>query len=117
MRSILLCAVLLTLAACASQPVAESGPEPKSIKEEPLRRYELKGQIQRIDAQGKVPIATIKHEAIGDWMGAMTMDFPVKDPADLAKLKEGAPVTATVFVQGFDYWVGEVKDGAPTPAK
>ena len=99
------------LAACASQP------ETKSIKEEPLRRYELKGQIQRIDTQGKVAIATIKHEAIGDWMGAMTMDFPVKDPVDAAKLKEGASVSATVFVQGFDYWVGEVKDGAAAPSK
>ena len=103
----LLGVIILALAGCANQPVAESRPEPKSLKEEPLRRYELKGQIKRLDAKGK--IATIQHEPIGDWMGAMTMDFPVKDPADLAKLKEGAPVNATVFVQGLDYWVGEVK--------
>jgi Cu/Ag efflux protein CusF len=97
--------VVLTIAGCVSQPVAESRPEPKSLKEEPLRRYELKGVVLKLE--GKV--ATIKHEAIGDWMGAMTMDFPVKEPADLAKLKEGAQVNATLFVQGFDNWVGEVK--------
>ena len=107
MRFLFLGAALLTLSGCANQPVAESIPETKSLKEEPLRRYELKGQIQRLDATNK--IATIKHEALGDWMGAMTMDFPVKDPADLAKLKEGSAVNATVFVQGFEYWVGEVK--------
>lgn len=110
MKYVLLCVCLL--AGCASQPVAESRPEPKSLKEEPLRRYELKGVIQHIDPQTNV--VTIKHEAIGDWMGAMTMDFPVKDPADQAKLKEGSPVSGTVFVQGLSYWVGEVKDGNPT---
>ena len=108
MKHILLCAVILSLTGCASTPVA---------KEEPLRRYELKGQVQRLDTQGKIPIATIKHQAIGDWMGAMTMDFPVKDPADLAKLKEGAPVHATVFVRGLESWVGEVEDDAVTPSK
>jgi Cu/Ag efflux protein CusF len=101
---------MLSLVGCASQ-------ETKTVQEEPLRRYELKGQVQRLDTQGKVPIATIKHEPIGDWMGAMTMDFPVKDPADLAKLKEGAPVHATVFVRGLESWVGEVKDDAPAPSK
>jgi Cu/Ag efflux protein CusF len=108
MKHILLCALILLLTGCATTPVA---------KDEPLRRYELKGQVQRLDTQGKVPIATIKHEAIGDWMGAMTMDFPVKDPADLAKLKEGAPVHATVFVRGLESWVGEVKDDPPAPSK
>ena len=117
MRLILLITGILTLAACASTPIAESRPATKSLKEEPLRRYELKGQIERIDTQGKVPIVKIKHEAIGDWMGAMTMDFPIKDPSDLAKLKEGAPINATVFVQGYDFWVAEVKDPSPAPAK
>ena len=115
MRFGLLCVLILTVAGCTSQPVAESRPEPKSLKAEPLRRYELKGQILRLDAQTK--IATIKHEAIGDWMGAMTMDFPVKDPADLAKLKEGAPVNATLFVHGFEIWVGEVQDAAAPSTK
>jgi Cu/Ag efflux protein CusF len=108
MKYALLCAFLLALTGCVSQPVAESRTEPKSLKEEPLRRYELKGVVQRIDPQSN--FATIKHDAIGDWMGPMTMDFPVKDPADLAKLKEGSPVDATLFVQGFTYWVGEVKE-------
>ncbi|MEP7355385.1 MAG: copper-binding protein, partial [Acidobacteriota bacterium] len=74
-----------------SQPSAGVLP---SSTEEPLRHYSLHGQIQHLDAVGK--IATIKHEAIGDWMGAMTMEFPVKDPGEFAKLKEGAPIDATV---------------------
>ena len=102
----------LMLAGCSS-----STEETKSLKAEPLRKYELKGEVQKLDAKNKV--ATIKHEAIGDWMGAMTMDFRVKEQADLDKLKEGAAVKGTVFVQGFDFWVGEVADpnSAPPPAK
>lgn len=102
-----LAVIALTLAACAkSEPVAEKK-EPKATVEEPLRKYTLKGEVSRIDAENR--IATIKHEAIGDWMGPMTMDFPVKESADFAKLTPGKPVQATVFVQGFSYWVGEVK--------
>jgi Cu/Ag efflux protein CusF len=104
--------LLLTLAGCAkSEPVAEkvqkSVPEDAAKKDEVLKKYELHGEVSRLDAENK--IATIKHQAIGDWMGAMTMDFPVKDAADFAKLSPGKPVEATVFVQGFNYWVGDVK--------
>lgn len=98
---------LLILAGCAkSEPIAEKKAL-KAVTNEPLKKYALKGEISRLDVENK--IATIKHQAIGDWMGAMTMDFPVKDAADFAKLAPGKPVEGTVFVQGFDYWVGEVK--------
>lgn len=98
--------LLLTVVGCAkSEPVAEK--IDKSTKEEPLKKYELRGEVSRLDTENK--IATIKHQPIGDWMGAMTMDFPVKDAADFAKLAPGKPVEATVFVQGLNYWVGEVK--------
>jgi Cu/Ag efflux protein CusF len=102
-----LAALLLILAGCAkSEPIAEKK-ESKAAVDEPLKTYALTGEITRLDEPNK--IATIKHEAIGDWMGPMTMDFPVQDPADFAKLAPGKPVRATVFVQGFNYWVGEVK--------
>jgi Cu/Ag efflux protein CusF len=109
---VLLIASLLLLGGCATnEPVAE-----KSLKStEPLKSYPLKGEITRLDVENK--IATIKHEQIGDWMGPMTMDFPVRDAAEFGKLSEGKPVEGTVFVQGFDYWVGEVKDGSANPAK
>jgi Cu/Ag efflux protein CusF len=102
MKTCLLLAALLSLAACSS-----NSPQTKEIKEEPLRRYELKGEIVSLDAKDR--IAKIKHEQIGDWMGPMTMDFPVKEESEFAKLKEGQQVQGTVFVQGFGYWVGEFR--------
>lgn len=110
----LLAAVLVTLTACSkSEPVAETIPprsETSAVtpKEEQLKKYNLRGEVIRVDPHGQ--IATIKHQPIGDWMGAMTMDFPVKSDADFAKLAPGKPVEATVNVKdGIEYWVSDVK--------
>ena len=73
----------------------------------PPKKYELRGDVVSVDERGKV--AAIKHEAIGDWMGAMTMDFKVRDDAEFAKLKAGLHITGTVFVLGDDYWLGEIR--------
>jgi Cu/Ag efflux protein CusF len=84
----------LTIAACTREPAPE------------VKRYAIHGQIVRLD--GKDKLATIKHQKIEGWMGAMTMDFPVKDDKEFSALHEGDKIDATVFVQGLDYWVGDV---------
>ena len=101
----------ILLAGCSSNPAPPQAETPAAAQapQEP-KKYELRGEVQRLDSQGK--IATIKHQAIGDWMGAMTMEFPVKDQTDFDKLKEGQRVDATVYVQGLNYWVGDVKDSS-----
>lgn len=40
---------------------------------EPEKHYQLIGEVKALD--DKVQTATIQHQAIGDWMGAMTMEF------------------------------------------
>jgi Cu/Ag efflux protein CusF len=44
-------------------------------------------------------------------MEAMTMEFPVKDPADFAKLRRGLRIHASVFVQESDlaYWIANIQ--------
>src|SRR4051812_2739855 len=99
----------LALAGC-SQPASDSQLKvaaPKTSSSAEVKKYELHGEVLEVDAQGH--IAKIKHGKIGDWMEAMTMEFPVKDPADFAKLKVGEKVSATVFVQDINFWVGDVK--------
>ncbi len=68
------------------------------------KEYQMRGVVMSVDAAGHT--ATIKHEAIKGFMGAMTMGYPVKDPAELSKLSAGEPITATVYVKGDDFWVG-----------
>lgn len=109
MSKAIACGLLVALAGCRS-------PEPaQELKEEPLRIYELKGQVLKLDATGEVKTATIRHEQIGDWMGPMTMEFPILDAGQFAKLKEGQQVTGKVFVRGLTFWAGDFQD--PPPAK
>ncbi len=85
-------------AAGASGPMGASG---HSIK-----KYPMQGKVLSLNAAEKS--ARIDAGAIGDWMGPMTMNYAVKDAADFAKLSAGVTINATVFVDGDDFWVGEV---------
>ena len=107
MRIFATLAALLLLTACQQSSVKESS------KDEPLKKYALHGEVLRLDTQGK--IAAIKHEKIGDWMEAMTMEFPVKDQAEFDKLKTGETINATVNVQGNSYWINDIQE-APAAA-
>lgn len=73
----------------------------------PTKTYQLRGVIKGLDADGHV--ATIQHEAIPGFMGAMTMGYPVKDMSQFSKLSVGEPITATVYTSGDEMWVGNFK--------
>jgi protein SCO1/2 len=80
---------------------------------EPPKQYKLHGEVTRLNEQGKT--ATINAEKIDGWMEAMSMEYPVKDQQDLSALHPNECVDATVFVQGNDFWVGNVKPSDATP--
>jgi protein SCO1/2 len=101
-----LIAFALVLGGCAA-------PKKAAETSEPVKKYQLKGEVLSVDAQ--THSAKIKHEKIEGWMEAMTMDYPVKDQADLAKLATGQAITATVFVQGQDFWIGEINATGAKP--
>lgn len=87
-------ALMVTLSSCRTSPSP------------PIREYQLVGEVVRLDVVHRV--ATIKHQAIKGWMEAMTMEYPVRDKSEFAKLHVGDRITATVFVQDMDYWVGRI---------
>jgi protein SCO1/2 len=64
----------------------------------------------------------VDHEAIPNFMAAMIMPYPVKDPAILEKIKAGDTITADVVMQeGNGYWLENIvitghADDAPKPA-
>jgi Cu/Ag efflux protein CusF len=82
-------------------------------QKQPVKRYPLVGEIVALDPA--THNATIKHEKIGDWMEAMTMEYTVKPDAEFAKLHVGDRIQATVVVQDPAYWVTEVKVTASGP--
>ena len=88
-RRILLAAAALALVGCASTA--------------PVKRYPMEGDIKALDAASKT--ATIAAGKIGDWMEAMTMDYPVKPDSEFAKLKVADHIKATVVVEEEKYYV------------
>lgn len=104
-RGIACIGLILSLAACS-----KSG-----TNAEPEKQYPMTGQVKSLDP--KVQTATIQHEAIGDWMEAMTMEFPVREKADFERLHPGDKIQATVHIKGVDYWITNIQpqSGAGTP--
>jgi protein SCO1/2 len=93
----LLGSCLLVLAACGGEKKAEA----------PIQKYQLRGEVVRLEPERD--IAVIKHDEIDGWMEAMTMEFPVRDKSEFAKLAAGKTIRATVYVQDLDYWIGDIQ--------
>jgi Cu/Ag efflux protein CusF len=73
----------------------------------PPKRYTMQGEVKALDPTAKT--ATINAGKIGDWMEAMTMEYPIKPDAEFAKLHVGDKIEATVVVNDLKYYVTEVK--------
>ena len=71
------------------------------------KRYAMEGEVKALDPAAKS--ATIAAGKIGDWMEAMTMEYPVKPDAEFQKLHAGDRIQATVVVDGDQYYVTEIK--------
>jgi protein SCO1/2 len=95
----------LILTGCSSSSAPEQAKAPNSAAA--IKQYPMRGKIVGLDAGQHV--ASINAEEIPGFMGAMTMGYPIKDPAEFGKLKVGDAITATVNVQGDDMWVNNIK--------
>jgi protein SCO1 len=83
---------LLALAGCRSNPQ----PDTSSAAAPNYKIYHLRGKVvSTTPATGEV---TINHEAIPDFMGAMTMPYKLKDPQIIGELHPGDTITADLFV-------------------
>ena len=117
MRRLLTCGFFIfLLAACQNQTpgvAPGSGAAASQAPAGPPKEFKLEGDVLSVDKEKKS--ATIKHGAIEGYMPAMTMSYPIPDPADLEKIKAGDHVTTTVFDDQaqFKYWVGNITVGQP----
>jgi Cu/Ag efflux protein CusF len=84
-------------------PLLFAGCAPK----EESKRYPMQGEVKALDPKAKS--ATIDAGKIGDWMEAMSMEYPVKPDSEFAKLKVGDKIQATVVVVGERYYVTDVR--------
>lgn len=72
-----------------------------------VRTYVAHGIIQRLAPDFHA--ATIKHDAIAGYMGAMTMDFPVRDTNELVGLAPNDEITFQLVVTTNDDWIEGVR--------
>lgn len=70
------------------------------------QRYELKGKV--VSFEKEKHIITVAHEAIEDFMESMTMPFHVRDEWVFDTVAPGDQITATLVVDGADYWLENV---------
>jgi Cu/Ag efflux protein CusF len=94
-------AILFALGgACSSQPA------PAQLE----KHCAMTGEVTALDPKDQT--ATIRHQAICDWMDAMTMEYPVQSKEEFSQLKVGDRITATVNIKGMDYTLSGVHKGA-----
>jgi protein SCO1/2 len=78
------------------------------------REFAVKGVVKKVEPENSRVI--IAHDAIPDFMDAMTMPFQVKDPAVLAAIQAGDSVSFTLSVTAEQSWIDNiVKIRALTP--
>jgi Cu/Ag efflux protein CusF len=94
LSSALLAAALL-LGGCGAKPAADA------------KRYPMQGEVKSLEPRAKS--AMIDAGKIGDWMEAMTMEYPIKPDSEFQKLKVGDKIEATVVVSEASYYVTDIK--------
>ncbi len=85
---LLLFVVALSAVGCRSGQVSPAGP--KSSLEYPIR-----GVVEKVEAASGGVL--LKHEAIPEFMPAMTMEYPLENPSELSELHAGDRITATLL--------------------
>jgi protein SCO1/2 len=106
----LLCCLAVLLSSC-DKP-AQSASQPAVPAQNTNQRvFQVKGVVKAIRPERKE--IEIKHEAIPDYMPAMTMPFDVKDTNELAGLKPEQPVSFRLTVTDTDGWVDQIKALGP----
>jgi Cu/Ag efflux protein CusF len=96
-RTVLIRLALTLLAVSMSSNAGGAG-NSHALRGRQESRYELKGIVQSVDKAKKR--ATIKHEKVGDLMGAMTMPFLIKDEKVLNEMEPGDQIKATLVTTG-----------------
>src|SRR6266581_574048 len=79
-----------------------------------LRVFMVQGVVKEVKPDGTS--ALIKHEAIPDYMEAMTMPFNVKAPKELAGIEAGDEISFRLLVAEDESWIDQViKRGKSAP--
>jgi protein SCO1 len=87
------CLLALPFLAACSKPAEE------------IKFFPVRGVVKALQPADR--IAVIQHETIPGFMESMTMEFPIKNPEEFAKLQTGQQIRATLCQtqKGLDFWL------------
>jgi protein SCO1/2 len=71
-----------------------------------VRMFVAKGTVTELKPDGRTVV--IRHEAISNYMGTMTMPFKVKTPEELAGLQRGDAISFQLHVTESESWVEHI---------
>lgn len=113
MRIVAISIVALVLVGCLPEEPDQDPAVPavSAESEEASQQYTLTGTVTEVDESAGT--ITVDHEDIGEWMPAMTMSFSYRgvEPEDLPE--PGDYITATVNVEGTEYWLTDIGPSTP----
>ena len=96
----------------------KSAAEPGALRDQPeakLQTFTATGVVRELKADGRTVVVT--HEAIANYMDAMTMPFKVKEPGELAGLRTGDKIRFYLRVTDAESWIDQVSKTGRTPAE
>ncbi len=95
---------MLILTACHKQSVPAPTPE---------QTFVVNGLVKELEPDGKTVV--IRHEAISNYMAAMTMPFEVRDPKELRGLKPGDAISFHLVVTSKEGWIEGIAQRQKSP--
>lgn len=107
----LLIAALVFTASCERTPEAASQAAGSAAPSSNRQIFQVKGVVVAVKPREKA--VEIKHEAVPNYMPAMTMPFDVKDTNELAGLEPGQPVSFRLLVTDTEGWIDQIHKLAP----
>ena len=105
----LLCAVAvfsLPLVVCRAADSPGAPPPASASAATNQQMFQVKGVIQELSPDGKT--VTIKHEAVPNYMPAMTMPFDVHNTNELRGLQVGDDITFRLVVTDKEGWIDHI---------
>jgi protein SCO1 len=92
-------AFLISLNATAAEPPLTANPTGANV-----RTFDAKGVVEELKPDERTVV--IQHEAISNYMAAMTMPFKVKDKNELADVRVGDEILFQLHVSDTESWIG-----------
>ena len=108
---ILLFAAAIFAAGCGPSSTTDDGGHVAKVSDTNQQIFQVKGVV--VEVKPREASVKIKHEAVPDYMPAMTMPFDVKDTNELAGLEAGDPVSFRLLVRDMESWIDHIQKTGP----